>query len=91
MKKTIFMIAGLIAGTASAQDAEQLKEFALNACDTQMQQVPADQREKAMKICKCTVNNTDYAAVLENTKAGNTEQIQKDALAVAQKCTTENM
>ncbi|WP_395373735.1 hypothetical protein [Marinicella sp. W31] len=88
--KTILML-GLIGLTsiAFAQDAKQLKEIALKACDTQMEQVPAEMRDRAVKTCKCTVNKTDYEALLTAQKAGNMEKIQADATAVAMECAKE--
>ena len=90
--KTILML-GLIGLTSAAfaQDGKQLKEIALKACETQMEQVPAEMRDRAMKTCKCTVNKTDYDAVIAAQKAGNVEQIQKDATAVAMECAKQEM
>jgi len=44
-----------------------------------------------MKTCKCNVNNTDYKAILEATKSGDTKKIHDNAIAVAQKCVAELM
>jgi hypothetical protein len=72
-----------------AQDAAQLKDVSMQACDAQAAQVPEAQRELMSKICKCTVENTDYEAFLEKSASGD-ESVQADAIAVAQKCAEEN-
>jgi len=86
MKTIVMLVLMGLVSVAGAQDAKQLKEIALKACETQMEQVPAEMRERAMKTCKCTVEKTDYAAVIEAQKAGNLEKIQADATATAMEC-----
>ena len=94
MKKIIialsFAAASLTALTASAQDAAQIKDLSLKACEAQSAQMPEEQRELVMKICTCTVENTDYDVLLEKSVAGDTASVQADALAVAQKCQAEH-
>ena len=94
MKKIIIALSiaasALTTLSASAQDAEQIKELSLKACATQSEQMPEEQRELVMKICTCTVENTDYTVLLEKTAAGDTASVQADALAVAQQCQADN-
>lgn len=71
-----------------AQDAAQLKEMSMKACDAQATQVPEAQRESMSKICKCTVENTDYESLIAKSAAGDTSA-QTDVIAVAQKCAKE--
>ncbi len=88
MYKTIKLSTALMMATVTsvwAMDADQLKEQSLEACKTSSQQVPEEYREQTYKTCKCTVEKTDYEAVL----AGNTEQVQADALKNAQECAKE--
>lgn len=89
------MAALLFATTAFAQDAgqpdaAQLKEMSMQACDAQTAQLPEEQKEMAMKVCECTVSNTDYDALMTNSQAGDLEKVQADAMAVAQKCAEDN-
>ena len=72
-------------------DAEQMKEAALKACDTQLESVPEDMREQSKKVCTCNVKKTDYEAVLAAQKTGNMEEIQADAIKNAQECAEEVM
>jgi len=81
--------ASFTATSSFAQDAAQLKEMSLKACDAQASQVPETQRETILKICKCTVENTDYESLIKKSAAGD-ESAQADAIAVAQKCQKEN-
>jgi len=94
MKKTIIALSlaatALTTLTVAAQDAAQIKELSLQACATQAAQMPEAQRELVNKICKCTVENTDYDEFLKKTAAGDTASVQADALAVAQKCQADN-
>ena len=89
MKKIVMMALMGMASVTVAQDAKQLKEIALTACKTQMEQVPAEMRDRAMKTCTCTVEKTDYDAVIKAQQAGNLEKIQADATAVAMECAKE--
>lgn len=91
MKKTFIIVLAMTASSAFAMDANQLKEAALKACQTQLEQVPENLREATKKTCECNVNKTDYAAVLAATQSGDTEKIQADALKVAQECAKEAM
>lgn len=92
MKKLIVLFAAATVSLGSvasfAQDAAQLKEMSLKACDAQASQAPEAQREMMTQICKCTVENTDYESLIEKTAAGD-ESAQSDAIAVAQKCAEE--
>lgn len=92
MKKLIILFATATISLGSlatfAQDATQLKEMSLKACDAQAAQAPEEQREMMTQICKCTVENTDYESLMEKTAAGD-ESGQTDAIAVAQKCAEE--
>ena len=72
-----------------AMEAKQLKEAAVKACDMQAQQMPENMRKKVKDTCICTVNKTDYDAMLKAQNSGNTEQIQAEALKVAQECAAE--
>ncbi|MCF6301445.1 MAG: hypothetical protein L3J52_10075 [Proteobacteria bacterium] len=75
----------------SAMSADEMKDAALEACNTQAEQMPAESRDLVLKSCKCYVDNTDYAAVLSDTTSGDTDKLQADALAVAEKCQKEAM
>ena len=92
MKKLIlastFAVVSLGATNGYAQDAAQLKQISIDACDAQVAQIPEDQRELVLEICKCTVENTDYEALLAKAAAGD-QSLQADAIAVAQKCQEE--
>jgi len=76
----------MISSVSFAMDADQLKEMALKACDTQLESIPAEMREQSKKVCECSVNNTDYAALLAAQQTGDTAKLQEDALKVAQEC-----
>lgn len=86
---TSIVIALLASGMTFGQDAAQLKEMSLKACDAQSSQVPEEQREQVAKICKCTVENTDYETLIAKSAAGDASA-QTDAIAVAQKCMGES-
>lgn len=92
MKKLIILLAVATASLGSvttfAQDAAQLKEMSMKACDAQASQVPEAQRASMTQICKCTVENTDYESLMTKTAAGDASA-QTDAMAVAQKCAEE--
>ena len=89
MKKLIILLAVVTASLGSAttfaQDAAQLQEMSMKACDAPASQAPEAQRESMTQICKCTVENTDYESLMAKTAAGDTSA-QTDAVAVAQKC-----
>jgi len=93
MKKTIILLSLISISTSSisvfAQDAAQLKESSLAACNAQAAQLPEDQKYVVTKICECTVENTDYETLIAKNAAGDTSA-QADAIAVAQKCAEEN-
>ncbi len=89
MKKMLIIILTMIAFNGFTMDANQLKEAALKACETQLEQVPENMRASTKKVCECNVNKTDYAAVLSAQKSGDTEKIQADALKVAEECAKE--
>jgi len=91
MKKTVLIILVTMSSVGFAMDADQLKDLALKACGTQLESIPEEMRAQSKKACECGVKNTDYAAVLEAQKTGNTEKLQQDAVAVAQKCAQEAM
>ncbi len=86
MRKTLIIILAMSSSMGFAMDASQLKAAALKACDTQLASVPEEMREQTKKICECNVNNTDYAAVLDAQKSGDSEKVQADALKVATAC-----
>jgi len=94
MKKIIILLSLMSISATSfsvlAQDAAQLKETSLSACDAQAAQMPEIQREQVSKICKCTVENTDYEELLTKSAAGDTAGVQADAIAVAQKCAEDH-
>ena len=89
MKKitTVLCIAALSLSVTNsfAQDAKQLKEESLKACDAQAAQMPESQRELVSKVCKCTVEKTDYESLLAKIAAGDATA-QDDAIAVATQC-----
>ncbi len=88
--KTITLISLLTFGaTSMAMDGKQLKEAALKACDTQAQQMPENMRQQVKDTCLCTVNKTDYDAMLKAQTSGNMESIQAEAIKVAQECAVE--
>ncbi|MGJ8664315.1 MAG: hypothetical protein ACSHWU_11730 [Marinicella sp.] len=89
MKKLLIIICTMVTSTGFTMDANQLKEAALQACNTQLESVPEEMREKSKKACECNVKNTDYAAVLDAQKTGDTDKIQADALKVATECAKE--
>ena len=60
MKKISIILLMGMASVGFAMDAEQLKEAALKACDTQLESVPENMREQSKKTCECTVKKTDY-------------------------------
>ena len=91
MKKSLIVVLSMISSTSFAMDADQLKDMALKACDTQLEHVPAEMREQSKKICECSVNKTDYAAMLTAQQTGDTTKLQEDALKVAQECATQAM
>ncbi|MCF6319610.1 MAG: hypothetical protein L3J83_10110 [Proteobacteria bacterium] len=86
MKKLI-LLSLFITFMASAMTADQLKENALKACDTQAAEMPEESRDLILKSCKCYANNTDYEAVLANVD--DPEKLQADAIAVATQCQKE--
>jgi len=89
MKKMSIIILTMLSTTSFSMDANQLKEAALKACDTQLENIPENLREKTKKSCLCTVNKTDYAEVLAAQQSGDNEKIQQDALKVAEACAKE--
>ncbi len=91
MKKTTIIIMLMITSAGFSMDASQLKEAALKACETQVENVPENMREKTKKVCECNVNNTDYAAVLAASQTGDSEKVQQDALKVAEECAKKAM
>ncbi len=91
MKKMIIIILAVLSTAGFAMDADQMKAAALKACDTQLETVPEALREQTQKTCECNVNNTDYAALLEAQQSGDAEQVQQDALKVAEACAKEAM
>ena len=88
MKKLI-ILSLFLTFMVSAKIADQMKEEALKACDTQVAQMPESSKDLILKSCKCNVENTDYEAILAHTTAGDTEKLQADMLAVAMKCQKE--
>ncbi|MCB1583190.1 MAG: hypothetical protein R3E90_04900 [Marinicella sp.] len=91
MKKISIILLMGMASVGFAMDAEQLKEAALKACDTQLESVPENMREQSKKTCECTVKKTDYEKVLAAQKTGNTEELQADAVKIAQECALASM
>ncbi len=86
MKKILCLLMVFVSTSAFAQDAAQLKEMSLQACASQVAQLPADQQEAAAATCKCTVENTDYEKMMSATQAGDIEAVKADAMLVAQQC-----
>ena len=87
----LIIILAMLSSAGFAMDANQLKEAALKACDTQLESVPEEMREASKKTCACNAKNTDYAAVLEAQQSGDMEKVQQDALKVAEACAKEVM
>ena len=65
MKKMLIIVLLMVAGYSQAMTADQLKEAAIKACDTQLDSVPAEMRERTKKICMCNVKKTDYQAIID--------------------------
>lgn len=89
MKKTLVIILTMFTSVSFAVDANQLKDAALKGCETKLEGVPEEMREKSKKTCECIVNKTDYEAVLEAQKNGDNEKVQQDALKAAEECAKE--
>jgi len=89
MKKIVIILLLMFAATTFAMDAKQLKDAAIKGCETQMEAVPAEMREKSKKLCLCNVEKTDYQAVIDAQQSGNTEKIQADAIKNAEACAAE--
>lgn len=89
MKKTLIIVLMMVASTGYTMDAEQLKEAALKACETQLESVPENMREQSKKVCTCNVKKTDYAAVIAAQQSGNMEEVQANAIKNAQECAQE--
>ena len=89
MKKLLLSLtlisASFVSHSIFAQDVSQMKEMSMKACESQAAQMPEAQKEMILNMCKCTVENTDYEALIAKSAAGDTS-VQADALAVAQKC-----
>lgn len=90
MKPTIILLATLFSTSAIAQqDIKQLKEAALQTCDAQAASLPEASREAVLKVCKCSVENTDYELIMKAASDPNVmEKVQAKALEVGQKCAT---
>lgn len=88
MKSTIILLAALVSTSALAQqDANQLKEASIQACDAQASAMPEANRDAALKLCKCAAENTDYELILKAaTDPSIMEEVQAKALEVSQKC-----
>ncbi len=81
----------LLSTAVSAQTATELKEQSLAACKVQAESMPEAQQDMVLNVCKCTVDNTDYDALLEaQTDAEKLQALQTKAMEVAQKCATES-
>ncbi|WP_223787343.1 hypothetical protein [Marinicella meishanensis] len=91
MKKIMIIVLLMLAAVGQAMDADQLKEAAVKACETQMEAVPAEMREKSKKVCLCNVKKTDYQAVIDAQQSGDMEKIQADAIKNAEACAAEAM
>lgn len=89
MKKIIISSLLIASFSALAMDGKQLKEAALKACDTQAEQMPENVRAQVKKTCLCSVNKTDYDALMKAQASGKMEEIQAEALKVAQECAAE--
>ena len=88
MKKITIIVLMLVTSVGFTRGASELKDAALKACDTAMESVPENMREQSKKMCECTVNKTDYEAVLAAQKSGDMTQLQEDAIKNAQACAT---
>lgn len=86
MKKSLTLLLLAFSASVFAQDAAQLKEMAMQACASQVAQLPAEQQDAAAATCQCTVKNTDYEKMMSATQAGDIDSVKADAAAVAQKC-----
>ncbi len=91
MKKTILLLACMAAASSAlAQTADQLKQQSMQACDLQANSVPEAQREMVLSVCKCTVENTDYALMMSiQGDAQKMQEAQAASMKVAQECTTK--
>ncbi len=89
MKKIILTSILFASFSSMAMDGKQLKEASLKACDVQAQQMPENMRAKVKDTCICTVNKTDYDAMIKAQASGKMEEIQAEALKVAQECAAE--
>jgi hypothetical protein len=86
MKKMVIIATVIFSTSSFAQDAEQMREASLSACDAQAAQMPEAQKELVLKTCKCSVENTDYAAMLAAAQSGDMAKSQELAMATAEKC-----
>lgn len=81
MKKTIMTLStvlGLVLTTsAMANDAENMKQQDLQACDMKTQQLPEEIKAQKKQSCQCVVENTDYEALVEANKNGDHAKVQE--------------
>ena len=87
----IFVFASTLTTASFAQDIEQIKQQAKKVCETQSAQVDEQERELVLKVCTCTVDNTDYEAFLADMAAGDMVKIQADAEIAASKCSEDKL
>lgn len=86
MKKITFLALLITASTSSAQEIEQMKEASMQACNAQVAKLSAEQQEAGLKVCECTVENTDFEALQADTQTGNIQKVIADSQAIAQDC-----
>lgn len=81
MKKTIMTLStvlGLALGTSvMANEAENMKQQDLQACNMKTQQLPKEMRAQQKQNCQCVVENTDYEALVEANKNGDLAKVQE--------------
>lgn len=90
--KTILATLLVVASSAAMANpsAEDMKKMALQACEANVANIPAEQKEMVLKTCKCTVEKTDYAEVLKASQSGDVDAVTKKAQAVALECAKAN-
>ena len=91
MKKTILTLSTVIgfamASSAIAnEEAENMKQQDLRACEMQAQQLPEEVRAEQQKNCKCVIEHTDYEALVEANKSGDMAKVQEIKDKASQAC-----
>lgn len=87
---TLLVVASSAAMANSDVSAEDMKKMALEACEANVANIPAEQKEMVLKTCKCTVEKTDYAEVLKASQSGDVDAVTKKAQEAALECAKAN-